>query len=228
MRKPIMMTYSTSTNMPMKKILLLSVGLLLFVSCGQTANGKDAVATADTAMHSEAEETEDTTVSRLTIFKDGNKELIIERDTSVMSYCYAVEDGVKRKLVFGHEYLDDGGAEFTYHAYDRYVYIVGDFKPCSNGWVCRYPLFRIDKKDLSLKFIHAGAAIRFNADEIVVADARLTNPGAECTADEEWVMHDVHFDVDGRRIREDQSEYDYREMELRYGENLVNGVGFEK
>ena len=227
MRKPIMMTYSTSTNIPMKIILLLSAVLLLFCSCCQTANGKDAVAAADTATHSEAEETEDTTVSRLTVFKDGNRELVIERDTSYISYCYAVEDGVKRKLVFGHEYLDDGGAEFTYHAYDRCVYIVGDFKPCSNGWVCRYPLFRIDKKDLSLKFIHAGAAIRFNADEIVVADARLTNPGAECTADEVWVMHDVHFDVDGRRIREEQSEYDYREMERRYGENLVNSVGFD-
>ena len=227
MRKPIMMTYSTSTNIPMKIILLLSAVLLLFCSCCQTANGKDAVAAADTATHSEAEETEDTTVSRLTVFKDGNRELVIERDTSYISYCYAVEDGVKRKLVFGHEYLDDGGAEFTYHAYDRYVYIVGDFKPCSNGWVCRYPLFRIDKNDFSLKFIHAGAAIRFNADEIVVADARLTNPGAECTADEVWVMHDVHFDVDGRRIREEQSEYDYREMERRYGENLVNSVGFD-
>lgn len=223
-----MMTYSTSTNMPMKKILLLSAVLLLFCSCGQTANGKDAVAAADTATHSEAEETEDTTVSRLTVFKDGNRELVIERDTSYMSCCYAVEDGARRKLVFEQEYLDDGSAEFTYHAYDRYVYVVGDFKPCSDGWVCRYPLFRIDKNDFSLKFIHAGAAVRFNADEIVVADARLTNPGAECTADEVWVMHDVHFDVDGRRIREDQSEYDYREMERRYGENLVNAVGFEK
>lgn len=222
------MTNQSNVDIPMKKILLLSAGLLLFVSCGQTANGKDAVATADTATHSEAEEAGGTMVSRLTIFKDGNKELIIERDTSVMSYCYAVEDGVKRKLVFGQEYLDDGGAEFTYHAYDRYVYIVGDFKPCSDGWVCRYPLFRIDKKDLSLKFIHAGAAVRFNADEIVVADARLINPGAECTADEEWVMHDVHFDVDGRRIREDKTEYDYREMERRYSENLVNSVGFDK
>ena len=228
MRKPIKMTYSTSTNMPMKKILLLSAVLLLFCSCGQTANGKDAVATADTAMHSEAEEAGDTAVSRLTVFKDGNRELVIERDTSHISYCYAVEDGVKRKLVFGHEYLDDGGAEFTYHANDRYVYIVGDFKPCSDGWVCRYPLFRIDKKDLSLKFIHAGAAVRFNADEIVVADARLINPGAECTADEEWVMHDTHFDVDGRRIREDKTEYDYQEMERRYGENLVNAVGLDK
>lgn len=214
--------------MPMKKILLLSAVLLLFCSCGQTANGKDAVATADTAMHSEAEEAGDTAVSRLTVFKDGNRELVIERDTSHISYCYAVEDGVKRKLVFGHEYLDDGGAEFTYHANDRYVYIVGDFKPCSDGWVCRYPLFRIDKKDLSLKFIHAGAAVRFNADEIVVADARLINPGAECTADEEWVMHDTHFDVDGRRIREDKTEYDYQEMERRYGENLVNAVGLDK
>ena len=224
----MLMTNQSNVDIPMKKILLLSAGLLLFVSCDQTANGKDAVVAADTDAHSVVAETGDATVSRLTVFKDGNRELIIERDTSYISYCYAVEDGVKRKLVFGHEYLDDGGAEYTYYAYDRYVYIVGDFKPCSDGCVCRYPLFRIDKNDFSLKFIHAGAAIRFNADEIVVADARLTNPGAECTADEEWVMHDVHFDVDGNRIREDKTEYDYREMERRYCENLVNSVGFDK
>ena len=170
----------------------------------------------------------DTISCQLTIFKRNDTELIIERDTSWYSYCYAVKDGVKRKLVFGQEYLDEGAAELTYYAYDRYLYIVGDIKPNSNGWTCRYSLYRIDKGDFSLKFIYSGAAIHFSPHEIIVADARLTNPDADCTADEVWVMHDVHFDVNGNKIREDKKEYDYKRMEQKYGEDFVNTTGIEE
>ena len=52
-----------------------------------------------------------------------------------------------------------------------------------------------------MKYVYAGAAIRFTPKEIIIAGARLTNEDAECTADEVWVMHDVHFDVCSERFK---------------------------
>ena len=216
----------------MKNFFLLFCLFLLLASCGQIKKENVPVVSVDTIALNDTPATavgiEDTISRQLTIFKRNDTELIIERDTSWYSYCYAVKDGVKRKLVFGQEYLDEGAAELTYYAYDRYLYIVGDIKPNSNGWTCRYSLYRIDKGDFSLKFIYAGAAIHFSPHEIIVADARLTNPDADCTADEVWVMHDVHFDVNGNKIREDKKEYDYKRMEQKYGEDFVNTTGIEE
>ena len=216
----------------MKNFFLLFCLFLLLASCGQIKKENVPVVSVDTIALNDTPATavgiEDTISRQLTIFKRNDTELIIERDTSWYSYCYAVKDGVKRKLVFGQEYLDEGAAELTYYAYDRYLYIVGDIKPNSNGWTCRYSLYRIDKGDFSLKFIYPGAAIHFSPHEIIVADARLTNPDADCTADEVWVMHDVHFDVNGNKIREDKKEYDYKRMEQKYGEDFVNTTGIEE
>lgn len=216
----------------MKNFFLLFCLFLLLASCGQIKKENVPVVSIDTIALNDTPATavgiEDTISRQLTIFKRNDTELIIERDTSWYSYCYAVKDGVKRKLVFGQEYLDEGAAELTYYAYDRYLYIVGDIKPNSNGWTCRYSLYRIDKGDFSLKFIYSGAAIHFSPHEIIVADARLTNPDADCTADEVWVMHDVHFDVNGNKIREDKKEYDYKRMEQKYGEDFVNTTGIEE
>ena len=83
----------------------------------------------------------------------------------------------------------------------KYLFLVGDFKPNSNGWTCRFPLCRINTDDLTMKYVYAGAAIRFTPKEIVIAGARLTNEDAKCTADEVWVMHDVHFDVCSERFK---------------------------
>ena len=229
----------------MNKVFLLSFFLfLLFTSCGQgkkdieTVVSNDTIALNDTLVKKDTLEKVDTlekevekedTVSRkLTIYKRKNMELIIERDSSYKTFCYAVKNGVKRKLVFNHQYLDDCSAYFSYYSYDRYVYIVGDFEPNSNGWTCRFPLYRIDKRDLSMKFIYEGAAIHFSPNEIVVADPRLTNPDADCTAHEIWVMHDVHFNVNGKKIREDKKEYDYLRMEQKYGEDLINTKGLDR
>ena len=41
-------------------------------------------------------------------------------------------------------------------------------------------------------------------------------------------MHNVHFDVNGNKIREDKKEYDYEEMERRYGKEFVNTIGLEE
>ena len=215
----------------MRKFFPFLCFIFLAVSCGQkTSNGNtsgtnDKIAAQKTVTDSMPAEESDESVKCFTIFKKSGRELYIERDSLWSMHCYTVKNGVKRKMVFNHEYLDDGAAELTYFAYDRYLYIVGDIKPNSNGWTCRYSLFRIDKGDFSLKFIYAGAAIHFSPHEIIVAEARLTNPDADCTANEIWVMHDVHFDVNGNKIREDKQEYNYERMEQKFGTGFVNTIG---
>lgn len=159
------------------------------------------------------------------IFQASDRELYLERD-SLSYYCYSVKNGVRERMKFGNMYLDDGAPSLTYYKYSKYIYIVGDINPNSNGWTCRFFLYRINTDDFSMKLINAGAAIRFTPKEIVIAEARLTNEDkAECTADEIWVMHDVHYDIHGNRIREEKKEYDCRELEHRYGEELVNSKG---
>lgn len=223
----------------MRKIIssIELLGLFMFFgACNRTTGVIKPVVLVDTvtmdSSQSEVTETlsfkdEKRANRHVSIFKKPGRELFIERDTSWNSYCYAVKDGVKRKLVFEHEYLDDGACEFSYYSYGKYLYIVGDFKPNSNGWTCRFPLYRINTDDFTMKYVFSGAAIRFTQKEIVIADARLTNEDAECTADEFWVMHDVHFDVDGNKIREDNKEYDFEEMLRRYGKELVNTIGVD-
>lgn len=171
------------------------------------------------------EEDEDTFRESKRIFQASDRELYLERDSSAY-YCYSVKNGVRERIRFGNDYLDDGAFRLTYYQYRKYIYIVGDIMPNSNGWVSRFFLYRINTDDLSMKLIDAGAAIRFTPKEIVMAEARLTNEDeAECTAAEIWVMHDVHYDIHGNRIREEKKEYDCRELEHRYGEELVNSKG---
>ena len=171
------------------------------------------------------EEDVDTFRESMRIFKASDRELYLERDSSAY-YCYSVKNGVRERIRFGNDYLDDGAFRLTYYQYRKYIYIVGDIMPNSNGWVSRFFLYRINTDDLSMKLIDAGAAIRFTPQEIVMAEARITNEDkAECTADEIWVMHDVHYDIHGNRIREEKKEYDCRELEHRYGEDLVNSIG---
>ncbi len=171
------------------------------------------------------EDEEDNFRESMRIFKASDRELYLERDSSA-TYCFTVKKGVREMVKFGNMYLDDGAPSLTYYKYSKYIYIVGDINPNSNGWVSRFFLYRINTDDFSMKFIDAGAAIRFTPQEIVMAEARLTNEDeAECTAAEIWVMHDVHYDIHGNRIREEKKEYDCRELEHRFGEDLVNSIG---
>ena len=73
-----------------------------------------------------------------------------------------------------------------------------------------------------MSFVADGAAVNFDKDGFKIAKCRLTNPDAGCTAGEIWVMHDSYYNVYGKKIREDKSEYDYERMEKEYGESLVN------
>lgn len=161
--------------------------------------------------------------SRFMLYENKHLKVFVERkNTSWESDCYVSVGGTKKKLTFGNEYLDSGTAEFSVFAYEKYLFVVGDIKPNSNGWTNRFLLYKMKRKDLKPIFIDVGAAIDFRKDEMVMARARLTNPDAGSTAEERWLMHDVHYDTGGRLIKEDRQEYDYQEMTERYGDNLIN------
>lgn len=87
----------------------------------------------------------------------------------------------------------------------------------SNGWTTNYQLAMVDAATATTQFMGDYAAIRATKKGFVCAVARQTNEDvATCTADEEWVMHDIHIDWSGRVTRVDDWEYDYAEMERRY------------
>lgn len=204
----------------MKYISLICL-FLLVVSCRQ--ENRNSPEMADEAILTEVSdivptEEDSGVVERLTLFEKLGRELYIERD-SARSYCYQVKNGVRETVRFGNDYLDDGAFMLTAHKYGKFVYIVGDVMPNGNGWTTRFYMYQINTDDFAVKFICSGAAVRFKPDEIVVAEARLTNEDAERSADEIWLMHDVHYDTNGRLTRKDKREYDFQEMERRFGEN---------
>lgn len=203
---------------------------MLIASCGNPVHDKDKNEAADSvAAESGLVEGVDAfhkTGERLTMYNKDGRSLYLERDSSGWLNCYSIENGVTKRLRYGKDYFDEGFFELTYHAYDRYLYIVGDTNPNGIGWLCRFYLYRIDLTDFSMKHINTAAAVRFEPKRITVAEpVRQSNPDANCTAEENWMLHDVHLNIRGDKTDEDAEEYDYRGMERRYGELLVNSTG---
>ena len=146
--------------------------------------------------------------------------LAVESDM-VLCYTQKGEDQ-PQKMIFGHEYGHDGFPIMYSHRYGNNIFLVGDFVPNSNGWTVRFPIYKINVESLEMSYVDDGAAVHFDKNGFKVAQCRLTNPDADCTANERWVMHDSYYDVNGKKIREDKSEYDFEAMEKEYGESLVN------
>ena len=145
----------------------------------------------------------------------------LQKDSGLV-YCYADS----QKIAFGDIYLDDGAKAMLLHQQDKYVYVVGDIVPNSNGWTVRYHLYRLDTLTLETKHIGNFAAIHFEDDGFKAATTRLTNPDVECTADEIYAIHDVYFNNEGQQISESKEEYRYDEMQRIYSDSLVNADGF--
>lgn len=187
----------------MKKLLTVIMCSLFLVSCNQK---RQTVTEPVTEQVTEQ------------ISKHG---IHLQKDSGLV-YCYADS----QKIAFGDIYLDDGAKAMLLHQQDKYVYVVGDIVPNSNGWTVRYHLYRLDTLTLETKHIGNFAAIHFEDDGFKAATTRLTNPDAECTADEIYAIHDVYFNNEGQQISESKEEYRYDEMERIYSDSLVNAVGF--
>lgn len=226
-------------------LLILWVTIVGALSCaneGRALNGQmrqsslkldnvraDSVVAADstevTADGTEAAvddaDTECRSYERTIYSKDGRR--IYFKVDNCMVYCYAKAGNKSpRKMIFGHEYGEDSFPIMFSRTYGDNVFVVGDFMPNSNGWTVRFPVYKINARTLKMTFVDEGAAVHFGKDGFRIAQCRLTNPKAACTADERWVMHDTYYSSAGKKIREDKHEYDYQQMEEKYGEELVN------
>ena len=189
----------------------------------------DSVMIADTIVPADNSDSEsDSPKLRRTIYSRNGRTIYFET-ADYMVYCYAqVGNDPPRKMIFGHEYGEDSFPVMYSHIYGDNVFVVGDFMPNSNGWTVRFPIYRINAKTFKMKFMTDGAAVHFGKDGFKVAHCRLTNPDANCTADERWMMHDTYYNSAGKKIREDRHEYDYLKMEEKYGDTLVNARKMRK
>ena len=159
---------------------------------------------------------------QVVIYDEGGRLIYLSIESNQVS-CYTQQgNDSPKKVIFGHIYGNDGFPIMYIHRYGDNVFLVGDFTPNSNGWTVRFPVYKIDAKTLNMSFVDDGAAVNFGKDGFKIAQCRLTNPDADCTANEVWVMHNSYYDTNGKKIREDKSEYDFGAMEKEYGDSLVN------
>ena len=160
--------------------------------------------------------------SQRTLYAEKGRKVYLAIESDMVS-CYTQKgDSQAQKLIFGHEYGNEGFPIMYSYRYENNFFLVGDFVPNSNGWTVRFPIYKINVESLEMSYVGDGAAVHFDKNGFKVAQCRLTNPEADCTANEIWVMHDSYYDVNGKKIREDKSEYDFEAMEKEYGESLVN------
>lgn len=105
------------------------------------------------------------------------------------------------------------------------IYALTSAHANSNGWTTEFQLFLVDCQTLSAEHLLDCAAARGTDDGgVTVAIARLTNEDtAEYTAEEIWLMHDLHFDNRGNPESVGNEEYSYSEMQRLFGENLTRG-----
>ena len=187
----------------MKKLLTVLLCGLFFASCNQK---RQVITEPETE-----QVTEQATMHGIHLEKD-----------SGLVYCYADN----QRVAFNDDYMDDGAMAMLLYQQGNYAYVVGDIVPNSNGWTVRYHLYRLDTLTLETKHIGNFAAIHFEENGFRAAITRLTNPVAECTADEIYAIHDVYFNKEGQQISESKEEYRYDEMQRIYSDSLVNADGY--
>ena len=156
------------------------------------------------------------------IYDEEGRRIYLVTESDLVSCYFQEGNDPPKKVIFGHEYGNDGFPIIYYHRFGGVIYLVGDFVPNSNGWTIRFPVYKVDAKTFDMSFIADGAAVNFGKDGFKIAQCRLTNPDADCTADEVWVMHNSYYDINGKKVRQDNSEYGYDAMEKEYGDSLVN------
>lgn len=202
-----------------KTNLVLLVAVLGFTAC---KNGVQKVESQKIESNPNAVALDSTAENYEVIYDEEGRKIYLTTKSNLVS-CYTQQGNTPpKKVIFGHEYGYDGFPIMYSHIYGEIIYLVGDFTPNSNGWTIRFPIYEVDAKTFEVSFVDDGAAVNFGKEGFKIAQCRLTNPDADCTADEIWVMHNSYYDINGKKVREDKSEYSYDAMEKEYGDSLVN------
>lgn len=212
----------------MKKFFptIILILVIAFVACKNGSQKgipqKDKSDSVTVITDGQYEELDSTIEDKVVIYAEDGRLIFLAIDSNQVS-CYTQQgNNSPKKVIFGHVYGNDGFPIMYSHIYGDNVFLVGDFIPNSNGWTVRFPVYKIDTKTLNMSFIDDGAAVNFGKNGFKIAQCRLTNPDADCTANEVWVMHNSYYNTDGKKIREEKSEYDFGAMEKEYGDSLVN------
>lgn len=159
--------------------------------------------------------------SQWTLYAENGRKMFLAADDLYVS-CYTQEGNNKpQQMIFGFAYLDEGyeldfRIMYSYR-YGNNIYLVGDTepKPDSDEWMYRFSIFKINAETFYWEHIADGAAVHFEKDGFKFAQCeRHWN---------KWFIHDFHYDVNGKVLREDDdNEYQLEDMAHYYGESLVN------
>lgn len=159
--------------------------------------------------------------SQWTLCAENGRKMFLAADDLYVS-CYTQEGNNKpQQMIFGFAYLDEGyeldfSIMYSYR-YGNNIYLVGDTepKPDSDEWMYRFSIFKINAETFHWEHIADGAAVHFEKDGFKFAQCeRHWN---------KWFIHDFHYNVNGKVLREDDdNEYQLEDMAHYYGESLVN------
>lgn len=138
-----------------------------------------------------------------------------------------------KKITITYDRYDNGSDFFSdgFMEYPRFIVLPNNkiylltriF--ANSGWQTEFQLYLLDCKTLKSEFIVDCAAARGTDDGgVTVAIAKLTNEDtASYSAEQIWLMHDLHYNNSGNPISVGDKDYSYSDMIKMYGENLIKG-----
>ena len=142
------------------------------------------------------------------------------------TYSYAIERSTnkRKKIRFSensHIYayiFNDGSGDLKLFSAPsgKNVFVVGYTRPCGNGWTCQFLIYKINTETLKKTFITDCAAFKVLKDGFQIASARLKNPKAKFSYEQEYLLHDVFYDFNGNIVRRSKEEYSFSKMESKY------------
>ena len=157
------------------------------------------------------------------------RRFVIESRGSVWYSLYAYDkDDNQAVKVYADEVFEEGwpGMAGFVSPDKRFVYTITDHMPSVSGFPWRLSVYRTDVKTLKTIRIDSGPAIRVEEGGFTIAsDAECINPDT-CSAAMVYSYRDISYNLDGKQVGRSKRYMD-KELENRYGENLINirGVG---
>lgn len=157
-----------------------------------------------------------------TLYAENGRKIFLAVDDGEVS-CYTQEGNNQPQIkkVFGivycHEDCEIGFPIMYSHRYGNNIFLVGDIDPYGKDWEARFFIYKINTENFYMTLIGEFAAVHFEKDGFKVAISSGTP---------KWYgvsyIHDSYYDVNGREVRKDNTEYVFDDMKYYYGESLVN------
>lgn len=208
------------------KCLVVTIVAVALMGCTTGKKEQQNVAVADSAgvERSKGILTTDETINVAGETYDVTDKICLNRDTMNYVHCYVVG----KRVLFGDGLIDgpDGGMlAMKAKVIGRYAYVVGQVEANQYSFASNFHVYRIDTLDNSILHIGDFAAIHFDNDGFMAAEAKLMNPEETCTADWKFDIRDCYYDKNGTFLRKDEGTYDFKALVRKYGKELINAEG---